>query len=208
MANNFNINIDSVVEQARELYESMKDSKYVFSKMIIDGQETRGQIKDKERITNLKEENTKNATCLLDCKVKRGSVVDIYPTEEDGEILHGIVMTIPNRTPVDYYFSILIFNTTVDRVRIRHVYNDDGDIVDTEESVIADIPVFVQRVGMRERTIDAGIDRNSVNRMYSAYTWDIKKDDLLRIGEDTYIITDIEELDKEVLNCYMTYYRE
>ena len=37
---------------------------------------------------------------------------------------------------------------------------------------------------------------------------DIKKGDILYIGEDSYKITDIEELEKDIFSAYMTYYRE
>lgn len=212
MSNKYNvplINFDEVIQQAQDMYNGLKDSEDLFSRIVIDGVETRGQLKDNERITNVKEENTKYCTCMFDAYPQRGSYIKIYPNSKDinGKVLDGVVYSIPIRGIVDYYFTILLFNTVVHRRRLKTVYNDDGDIVEKRASTIEDIPAFVQRVGMRERSVDAGIDRNSINRLITTSKWDIKKDDILDIGKDHYIVTDLEELDKDLLTCYMTYYR-
>ena len=126
---------------------------------------------------------------------------------DDDYSLKGIVTTIPSQTPVDYYFYTLFFNTVVNRVRNEKIFDEDGNIVDNNPVIIDNIDCFVQRVGMRERSVDAGIDRNSVNQLITIKKWDIKVDDILTVGSDRYIVTDIEELDSDMLNVYMTYYR-
>lgn len=130
-----------------------------------------------------------------------GNTVDEYPNK-------GIVTSNPDRTPVDYYFSVLFFNTTAQRRRNGYIYNEDGDIIDNQSNIIQDIPCYVERIGTRERQVDVGIDRNSVNKIITLSSFDIKKNDILNIGSDTYKITDIEELEKDFFSAYMTYYRE
>lgn len=201
--------IDKVVKQARGMYDGYMESHYVSVDVRIDGIKTKGQCKDNERTTNIKEEHTKMVTCMLDVPVHRGSLVEMQADDLDTEYTRkGIVISVPNKTPVDFYFYTLLFNTTAERHRSQLTYNQDGDLVGNTPIVIDNIDCFVQRVGMRERQIDAGIDRNSVNQIITTNNWDIKKDDLLFIGSDRYKITDIEELDKEIFSAYMTYYRE
>lgn len=134
--------------------------------------------------------------------------VTVSVDEIDEYTNKGIVTSNPNRTPVDYYFSVLFFNTTAQRRRNGYVYNEDGDIVDNQSNIIQDIPCYVERIGTRERQVDVGIDRNSVNKIITLSSFDIKKNDILYIGSDTYKITDIEELEKDFFSAYMTYYRE
>lgn len=128
-------------------------------------------------------------------------VVDTYTNK-------GLVTSIPNKTPVDYYFTVLFFNTTAQRRRNGFVYNDDGDIINNNQSIIQEIPCYVERIGARERQVDIGIDRNSVNKIITLSKYDIQKNDILYIGSDRYKITDIEELEKDFFSAYMTYYRE
>ncbi len=209
MANSTINVIDKVVKQARGMYDGYMESHYVSVDVRIDGIQTKGQCKDNERTTNIKEEHTKMVTCMLDVPVHRGSLVEMQADDLDTEYTRkGIVISVPNKTPVDFYFYTLLFNTTAERHRSQLTYNQDGDLVGNNPIVIDNIDCFVQRVGMRERQIDAGIDRNSVNQIITTNNWDIKKDDLLFIGSDRYKITDIEELDKEIFSAYMTYYRE
>ncbi len=209
MANSTINVIDKVVKQARGMYDGYMESHYVSVDVRIDGIQTKGQCKDNERTTNIKEEHTKMVTCMLDVPVHRGSLVEMQADDLDTEYTRkGIVISVPNKTPVDFYFYTLLFNTTAERHRSQLTYNQDGDLVANNPIVIDNIDCFVQRVGMRERQIDAGIDRNSVNQIITTNNWDIKKDDLLFIGSDRYKITDIEELDKEIFSAYMTYYRE
>ena len=201
--------IDRVVEQAREQYELLLESQYVSNRMRIDGYETRGQMEDNQRMVTTEEKSTKTATCLLDVPCKRGSFVEIQKAPDDEEYsLKGIIMTEPNRTPVDYYFNVLLFNTTAVRQRQQLEYDEDGYIVADSPLIQDEILCFVNRVGMRERQLDAGIDRDSVNEVITTNDHDIKIDDLLIIGHDKYKVTDIKELDKDIFHGYITYYRE
>ena len=199
--------INKVVSQAQERYREYIESDFIATDIKIDGVPTRGQVKDKSSAWTLKEENTKMMTCELDINVKRGSYVEMKNRGDDDYSLKGIVTTIPSQTPVDYYFYTLFFNTVVNRVRNEKIFDEDGNIVDNNPVIIDNIDCFVQRVGMRERSVDAGIDRNSVNQLITIKKWDIKVDDILTVGSDRYIVTDIEELDSDMLNVYMTYYR-
>lgn len=200
--------IDKVVEQSRGLYSEYIQSDYIAVDVRVDGVLTRGQCKDGSNSYTIKEENTKMMTCELSVPVHRGSYIEMRNGKNDAEFsMTGIVISVPNETPVDYYFSTLFFNTVVNRERKQELYDDDGNIIGDSPIVIDDIDCFVQRVGMRERQIDAGIDRNSVNQLITVKKWDLKIDDLLYVGSDRYIITDIEELDKDILSVYMTYYR-
>lgn len=199
--------INKVVSQAQERYSEYIESDFIATDIKIDGVPTRGQVKDKSSAWTLKEENTKMMTCELDINVQRGSYVEMKNRGDDDYSLKGIVTTIPSQTPVDYYFYTLFFNTVVNRVRNEKIFDEDGNIVDNNPVIIDNIDCFVQRVGMRERSVDAGIDRNSVNQLITIKKWDIKVDDILTVGSDRYIVTDIEELDSDMLNVYMTYYR-
>jgi hypothetical protein len=200
--------INKVVEQAQGRYNDYIESEYIASDVMIDGVATRGQVKDQTNSYTLKEENTKMMTCGLNINVHRGSYIQMKEKTTDTEYkVTGIVTTIPNKTPVDWYFYALLFNTTVIRYREDTQYNTDGDVVSDNPIIIDNIDCFVQRVGMRERTVDAGIDRNSVNQLITTKKWDIQIDDILHIGKDKYIVTDIEELDNDLLSLYMTYYR-
>lgn len=199
--------INKVVSQAQERYSEYIESDFIATDIKIDGVPTRGQVKDKSSAWTLKEENTKMMTCELDINVQRGSYVEMKNRGDDDYSLKGIVITIPSQTPVDYYFYTLFFNTVVNRVRNEKIFDEDGNIVDNNPVIIDNIDCFVQRVGMRERSVDAGIDRNSVNQLITIKKWDIKVDDILTVGSDRYIVTDIEELDSDMLNVYMTYYR-
>lgn len=201
--------IDNVVLQAQERYKEYIKSKYIAVNLKIDGKKTRGQCKDNTNSRTIKEENTKMMTCMLDCPVHRGSLVEMQANREDnGYSMIGIVTSVPNQTPVDYYYQTLFFNTRVDRYRRETVYDDNGDVVSDKPIIVKDIPCFVERIGMRERQIDAGIDRNSVNELITTKDVDLDIDDVLFIDNDHYIITDIEELDRDILTAYMTYYRE
>lgn len=199
--------INKVVSQAQERYSEYIESDFIATDIKIDGVPTRGQVKDKSSAWTLKEENTKMMTCELDINVQRGSYVEMKNRGDDDYSLKGIVTTIPSQTPVDYYFYTLFFNTVVNRVRNEKIFDEDGNIVDNNPVIIDNIDCFVQRIGMRERSVDAGIDRNSVNQLITIKKWDIKVDDILTVGSDRYIVTDIEELDSDMLNVYMTYYR-
>ena len=199
--------INKVVSQAQGRYSEYIESDFIATDIKIDGVPTRGQVKDKSSAWTLKEENTKMMTCELDINVQRGSYVEMKNRGDDDYSLKGIVTTIPSKTPVDYYFYTLFFNTVVNRVRNEKIFDEDGNIVDNNPVIIDNIDCFVQRVGMRERSVDAGIDRNSVNQLITIKKWDIKVDDILTVGSDRYIVTDIEELDSDMLNVYMTYYR-
>lgn len=199
--------IDRVITSARDKYDEIMTSDYVAKDIRIDGTNTRGQIEENKRKTNTKEEYTRTVTCKLDAKVKRGSLIEIKRDDEDIYDA-GVVTTPPMKTPVDYYFQCLLFNTTAIRTRKQFVYSEDGYVIGDSSDIRDEIPLFVQRVGMRERQVDVGIDRNAVNEFITVRKWDIQKNDILQIGSDRYKITDIKELDKELFWGYMTYYRE
>lgn len=209
MANSMVKNINKVVEQARQKYNDLMDSEYIGKDMLVDGVPTKGQMEENERATTLKQERTRRMTCLLNCTVRRGSHIKIKNniTADDYD-LEGVVLSDPSLTPVDWFFSVLLFNTTVTRHRKQLVYAPNGDIIADNPLVIDEIPCFVQRIGMRERQLDAGIDRDSVNEIITVNKWDIKKNDILYVGKDRYRVTDVEEIDKEIFSAYMTYYRE
>lgn len=200
--------IEKVILQTRDTYVDILQSDYVSKRLKIDGVETRGQVMDSERTTSIKEENTKTMTCMLDVKIKRGSFIEIMSDSDIGEYnLNGIVISIPNKTAMDFYFTALLFNTTVTRKRSQKLYDDGGNYLGERDIEIQEIPCFVQRVGLRERQVDVGIDNNSVNELITTKTYDIEINDILSIGNDNYIVNDIKELDKDIFHCYMTYYR-
>lgn len=210
MANNSMIrNIDKVVNKAREKYTDIMQSPHIGIDIKVDGQLTKGQSEDNQRRTTIKEQQTKTMTCMLDVEIHRGSLIEMKLNDKDENYsLKGIVASYPSRTPVDWFFYTLIFNTIVERHRNKIIYKPNGDIDDTIPEIIDKIPAFVQRIGMRERQVDMGIDRDSVNEIITTNDWDIQKGDILHIGKDKYKVTDIKELDKEIFNAYMTYYRE
>lgn len=209
MANSMVKNINKVVNQARSKYNDLMESEYIGKDMLVDGVATKGQMEENERATTLKQERTRRMTCLLNCQVHRGSHIKIKNNvEADDYDLEGVVLSDPSLTPVDWFFSVLLFNTTVTRHRKQLIYAPNGDIIGDNPLIIDEIPCFVQRVGMRERQVDAGIDRDSVNEIITTSNWDIKKNDILYIGNDRYRVTDIDEIDKDIFSAYMTYYRE
>ena len=209
MPSNTTKTIGNVVKQAREKYEELMESPYISVGIKIDGVETRGQAQDSDSIYSMQDKNSKLMTCLLDIDVKRGSLVEMQDSEEDSEYIHkGIVTNIPSTTPVDHYFTVLFFNSEVTRHRQNFKYSDNGDIIDDNPDILENIPCYVERVGYRERQIDVGIDRNSVNKLIAHIGWDIQKNDILFVGPDRYRVIDIEELEKDYLIAYMTYYRE
>lgn len=200
--------IDKVVVNARQKYNEIMESEHVGKDIRIDGKPTRGQIEENTRKTNVKEECTRTVTCMLDVVVKRGSLVEVKDNSEQDYSYSGIVTSIPNVTPVDYYFQVLLFNTVVRRYRKSLIYSEDGYIIGDNPLVEDNIPCFVQRVGKRERQIDIGIDSDSVNEIIASKHWDIQKGDILYVGSEKYKMTDIKELDSDILWGYMTYYRE
>ena len=200
--------IDKVVEQAHALYSNYIISDYIAVDVMVDGVKTRGQCKDQTNAWTLKEECTKEMTCELGIPVHRGSYIQMKKTRDDTDYtMSGIALTTPTETPVDFLYNTLFFNTVVKRYRKDELFDTDGNVIGDNPMKIDKIDCFVQRVGMRERQIDAGIDRNSVNQLITIRTWDIKINDLLYVGNNRYIVTDIEELDEEILSLYMTYYR-
>lgn len=202
-------NIDKVIQRAREKYSEVMASEHIGVDIKIDGILTKGQVEDNQRRTNLKEQQTKTMTCMLDCHVKRGSLIEMKIDDNDTDYsLKGLVASIPTKTPVDYYFYALMFNTVVERRRNKIIYEPNGDIKDVITEISDVIPAFVQRIGMRERQVDMGIDRDSVNEIITTINWDIKKGDILYIGHDSYVIDTVEELEKDIFSAYMTYYRE
>lgn len=199
---------DKVVEQTRVKYENLMLSDNISKLVRINGIETRGQVEDNRRQSSTKEEQTKTVATLLDVKVSRGDYIEIKSeAEEEDYNLQGLVSSIPNKTPVDYYYSVLLFNTIATRHRKNLEYDEDGYIIADSPSIEENIGCFVQRIGQRQRQVDVGIDRDSVNEIITLKSWDIKKNDVLYIGSDRYKITDIEELDKDMFIGYMTYYR-
>ena len=209
MASNTTKTIGNVIKQARQKYEELMESEYISVGIKIDGVETRGQAQDADSVYSIQDKNSKLMTCLLDIAVERGSLVELQDSEDDAEYIHkGIVTNIPAKTPVDHYFTVLFFNCEVIRHRQQFEYNDDGDIINDNPEIIEKIPCYVERVGYRERQIDVGIDRNSVNKLIAHKSWDVKKNDILFVGSDRYRVIDIEELEKDYLVAYMTYYRE
>ena len=208
MASSIVKSIDKVVLNARTKYNDIMSSEHVAKDIRIDGYETRGQVEENTRKTTTKEEYTRTVTCMLDAEVKRGSLIEIRDTGEIEYKYQGVVTSVPNRTPVDFYFQCLLFNTVAHRYRHQYLYSDDGYVLENSPLIIDDIPCFVQRIGQRERQINVGIDRDSVNEFTTTKNWDIQKGDILHIGSDRYKITDLQELDEELLCGYMTYYRE
>ena len=165
--------IDRVVSSAIDKYNDILQSEHVSKNIIIDGKESRGQVEEKKKQITTEDEYTRTCTCMLDTPVKRGSFIQIENNDKTGYDL-GIVKSVPNRTPVDYYFTVLLFNTTA----------------------------------KRQRQIDVGIDSNAVNQIITSKIWDIQRNDILHIGSERYKITDLRELDKEICEGYMTFYRE
>lgn len=200
--------IDKVVERAREKYEDLMGSKYVARDIKIDGYQTKGQLEDNDRYHDEKTQHLKKMTCLLDAPIKRGSLIEIKRDNNDEEYaLSGVVYREPTKTPVDYYFTALLFNTVATRHRSQLIYDEDGYVIDDNPLIVDEIKCFVQRIGMRERQIDAGIDRDSVNEIITTNEWDLKLNDILYIGSDSYQITDVKELDDDLFYGYMSYYR-
>lgn len=203
------VTIGNVVEQARKKYEELMQSDYIAIETKIDGVLSRGQSKEADSIYSTQDKNSKLMTCLLDIDVHRGSLIEIKTDEYDENFsTKGIVTSIPNTTPVDKYFTVLFFNTEITRKRKRYQYNPDGDVVSDNAEYIEHIPCYIERVGVRERQVNVGIERNSVNKLIAHKSWDVKKDDVLYVGDNAYRITDIEELEKDMLTAYMTFYRE
>lgn len=209
MATTMTNNINKVIEKSRVKYNEVLQSPYVGMSIKVDGYETKGQLEENTRRTNVKEENTYTVTASLETPVHKGSLVEIQRDYENpDDILRGLVISRPNKTPVDWYFYVLAFNVNAKRVRSKPIYARNGDKIGDESDIVDEIPCFVQRVGQRERMVDAGIDSDSVNSITTTNNWDIKKDDILYIGSDKYKVTDINELETDMFTGYMTYYRE
>lgn len=209
MATTMTNNINKVIEKSRVKYNEVLQSPYVGMSIKVDGYETKGQLEENTRRTNVKEENTYTVTASLETPVHKGSLVEIQRDYENpDDILRGLVISRPNKTPVDWYFYVLAFNVNAKRVRSKPIYARNGDKIGDEPDIVDEIPCFVQRVGQRERMVDAGIDSDSVNSITTTNNWDIKKDDILYIGSDKYKVTDINELETDIFTGYMTYYRE
>lgn len=203
------ITIEKVIAQAKQKYEDLMQSNYISSGIKIDGVPTRGQAQDNDSVYSVQDKNSKLMTCMLDINVKRGSLVEMQDTPEDVDYVNkGIVTSIPNKTPVDFYFTVLFFNTYVKRIRQNLVYDEDGNIIGDNQNIIDIIPCYVERIGMRERQVDAGIDSNSVNRIIAHRSWDVIKGDILYVDTNRYRVTDIEELEQDMLSAFMTFYRE
>lgn len=199
--------IDRVVESAREKYDSIMESNYVARDMKIDGVLTRGQTEEQKKRTTTEDEYTYTVTCQLGSNVRRGSHIEIKSPDGD-EWQVGMVTSIPQKTPVDYLFYVLIFNTEMRRYRKQFQYSEDGYVIGDKPLIVDDIPCFVQRVGMRQRQVDVGIDSNAVNEFRTLKQWDIQKGDILEVGSERYKVTDLKELDKDICQGYMTFYRE
>lgn len=201
-------NIDKVISRARVKYNDIMQSEYVAKNMIIDGYATKGQVEENKYKTNTKEEYSRKATCMLDVPhIARGSLIEIQ--EKEGvEWQKGIVNTSPMWTPVDIYFDVLLFNATAKRYRRQNIYDENGYVIGDNPLIEDEIPCFVQRIGARQRQIDIGIDRNAVNEIITSKKWDIKINDILHLGKDRYKVTDFRELDNDVFQGYITYYRE
>ena len=209
MATTMTNNINKVIEKSRVKYNEVLQSPYVGMSIKVDGYETKGQLEENTRRTNVKEENTYTVTASLETPVHKGSLVEIQRDYENpDDILRGLVISRPNKTPVDWYFYVLAFKANAKRVRSKPIYARNGDKIGDEPDIVDEIPCFVQRVGQRERMVDAGIDSDSVNSITTTNNWDIKKDDILYIGSDKYKVTDINELETDMFTGYMTYYRE
>lgn len=200
--------IDKVVQQAQERYKEYVQSEYVATDIKVDGVLTKGQYKDRSESYTLKEEQTKTMTCMLDIDVHRGSLIEMSkdPTDKDFS-MKGIVISVPSRTPVDFYFYTLFFNATVVRKRPMETFDSDGNIISDSPDELPDIPAFVQRIGTLERKIDAGIDRETTNQLITTKQYDIQVNDLIFVGDDKYRVTDIDVLDTDLLSLFMTYYR-
>lgn len=198
--------IDRVVNSAQDKYREIMLSEHVSRNMTIDGVNTRGQMEEQKKRTTTEDEYTRTITCMLDVDVRRGSLIGIE--DHNGEWDYGIVTSIPQKTPVDYLFICLLFNTKAKRYRKHFVYSDDGYVVGDNPLIEDEIPCFVQRIGMRQRQVDVGIDSNAVNEIITSKKWDIQKGDILHIGTERYKVTDLRELDKDICQGYMTFYRE
>ena len=208
MANTTVSNIDRVIARARVKYDEVMQSEYVAKNMIIDGYVTKGQVEENKYKTDTKGEYSRKATCMLDVPtIHRGSSIDIQE-KSGGEWQRGIVNTTPTWTPVDIYFDVLLFNTVVKRYRKQNIYSEDGYVIGDNPLIEDEIPCFVQRIGTRQRQVDVGIDRNAVNEIITSKQWDIKVNDILHIGSERYKVTDFRELDKDIFQGYITYYRE
>lgn len=201
--------INKVVGQAIIQYEELMESDYVSTRIKIDGVSCRGQVSDGKRQVSMEEKNTKEMTCPLTVKVKRGSLIEIEsePNSEDYS-MKGLVMSIPTRTPVDFYYSALIFNSVATRTRSSFNYDEYGYVISDSPEIVEEIDLFVQRVGVRERQIDVGIDRDAVNEFVTLKKWDIKNGDIFKLGSFRYKVTDIKELDEEIVRGFMQFYRE
>lgn len=194
--------------RASKIYEEVIQTPEIAFDVRIDGILTRGQVKDNERLSTSKEQYTKTLTCLKNINVKRGSFVEIQATLDDDELKQkGVVVTTPNETPIDKYFTILLFNTEVTRYRQKNKYNEVGDIIDKSIEKQDTIPCFVQKISRSERMLDSGIERDSVNELTTLKSWDIQINDILEIGEQKYKVNDFNEVDNDVCICYMTFYR-
>lgn len=201
--------IDNVIQQAREKYEELMGSEHIAIEIKIDGILSRGQSKEAESIYSTQDKNSKLMTCMLDIKVQRGSLIEIKSDETDENFsTKGIVTSIPIITPVDKYFTVLFFNTTITRKRKNYQYNLDGDVISDDAELVENIPCYIERIGTRERQVNAGIERNSVNQLIAHKDWDIEKNDILYVGDNSYRVTDIEELEEDMTKAYMTFYRE
>ena len=208
MPNSVVTNIDRVIKRARDKYTDVMQSEYVAKNMVIDGYATKGQVEENKSKTDTKGEYSRKATCMLDVPhIARGSSIEIQE-KVNGEWEKGIINTSPMWTPVDIYFDVLLFNTTVKRYRKQNIYSEDGYVIGDNPLIEDEIPCFVQRIGARQRQIDVGIDRNAVNEIITSKKWDIKVNDILHIGSERYKVTDFRELDKDIFQGYITYYRE
>lgn len=201
-------NIDKVIARARDKYDDVMQSQYVAKNMIVDGYKTKGQVEENKYKSTSKEEYSRKCTCMLNVpSVHRGSSIEIEDTV-GGQWQKGLISTTPMWTPVDIYFNVLLFNTTATRYRRNNIYSEDGYVIGDNPLIEDKIPCFVQRIGTRQRQIDVGIDRNAVNEIIASIEWDIKVDDIIHIGSERYKVTDRRELDTEIFQGYITYYRE
>lgn len=209
MASSTTKTIANVVKQAQVKYNELMESPYISASIRIDGVETRGQSKDADSVYSTQDKNSKLMTCMLDINVLRGSFVEQKDNESDTIYKYkGIVTSIPTKTPVDYYFTVLMFNADARRERQQPQYDEYGDIIADSPLIIDEIPCYVERVSARDRQLDAGIEKNIVNKIITLKTWDIAKNDVIYVGSNSYRVTDIEELEKDMLIAYMTYFRE
>lgn len=201
------LDLNKTIKDARKIYYEVMDE--IGVDCLINGTvSTKVLYKDFENPENELKTHCKTTNLKVTVSIKQGDAIQFSKLNEATNVVvyhYGLCFSEPTQDPVSSTANVLIFNSQIDRKRIKNVYNIDRTIKSVDELSLPNVKVYIERINYNENFQDIGLQNDLKFKLVCNITNDIKENDIIIYNSKEYIVTNIEDKTKtNITTCYLS----